>query len=52
MEGQATIGCVKFDKKILLEDGKEITLAYWDTAGAERFRGVVFKTLGASQGMF
>ena len=51
VEGQATIGCEKFDKKILLEDGKEIKLAYWDTAGAERFHEIVFKTLKTSQGI-
>ena len=34
----ATIGTDKFEKKIKLENGKEIKLIIWDTAGVERFR--------------
>ena len=34
----ATILTDKFEKKIKLENGKEIKLIIWDTAGVERFR--------------
>ena len=46
-----TIGCDKLEKKIKLENGKEIKLVVWDTGGNERFRSAAFKTIKAVQGI-
>ena len=40
-----TIGCEKFEKKELLNNGKEVRLIIWDSAGQERFRSVAIKIL-------
>ena len=40
-----TIGFDKFDKKISLENGKEIRLVIYDTGGKERFRSSIIKCL-------
>ena len=47
----ATIGTDKFDKKIKLENGKEIKLSIWDTAGVERFREAMFKAIMSVHGI-
>ena len=47
----ATIGTDKFDTKIKLENGKEIKLKIWDTAGVERFREVIFKAIMSVHGI-
>ena len=50
-EAISTIGFEKFDKKLQVEDGKEIKLVLWDTAGQERFRSAAFKTIRSVQGI-
>ena len=45
----ATIGFEKYEKKYILENGKEINLKIWDTAGQERFRS---QDLQAVRGAF
>ena len=40
-----TIGCEKFEKKELLNNGKEVRLIIWDSAGQERFRSAAIKIL-------
>ena len=40
-----TIGYEKFEKKELLNNGKEVRLIIWDSAGQERFRSVAIKIL-------
>ena len=47
----ATIFTDKFDKKIKLENGKEIRLIIWDTAGVERFRETMFKAIKSVHGI-
>ena len=47
----ATIGTDKFDKKIKLENGKEIRLIIWDTSGVERIREAIFKTIMSVHGI-
>ena len=51
LDGQATIGSDKFEKKIKLENSKEIKLIFWDTPGAERFRSCAFKCIKSVQGI-
>ena len=50
-EAVATIGFEKFEKKILMDDGKEIKLILLDTAGQERFRSAAFKTIRSVHGI-
>ena len=50
-EAISTIGFEKFDKKLQVEDGKEIKLVLWDIAGQERFRSAAFKTIRSVQGI-
>ena len=50
-EGVTTIGSDKFEKKIILNGGKEIKLILWDTAGQERFRSAAFKTIKSVHGI-
>ena len=50
-EAVATIGFEKFEKKILMDDGKEIKLVLLDTAGQERFRSAAFKTIRSVHGI-
>ncbi len=45
----STIG-VKVDKKIVEQDGREITLVLWDIAGAEDDRAVPLHYLGGASG--
>ena len=40
-----TIGCEKFEKKELLNNGKEVRLIIWDSGGQERFRSSIISTL-------
>ena len=40
----------KFEKKYLLDNGKEIKLIIWDTPGYERFRRLVLKPIKSAQG--
>ena len=40
-----TIGYEKFEKKELLNNGKEVRLIIWDSGGQERFRSVAIKIL-------
>ena len=47
----ATIGYDKQETKFILENGKEIKLIIFDTAGQERFRVAAFKALKAVQGI-
>ena len=47
----ATIGADKFEKKIILENGKEIKLVFWDTAGQERFRSADIKCIRSVNGI-
>ena len=46
-----TIGQVKFDKKIEMEDGKELKLIIWDTAGQERFHNIAITACKSAQGV-
>ena len=50
-EAISTIGFEKFEKKLKMDDGKEIKLVLWDTAGQERFRSAAFKTIRSVQGI-
>ena len=45
-----TIGIEKLTTKINLNNGKEMKVILWDTAGAERFRGVSLKNIKYSDG--
>ena len=47
----STIGVDKFEKKHVLENGKEIKLIIWDTPGQERFRPITFKMLKSIRGI-
>ena len=40
-----TIGYEKFEKKELLNNGKEVKLIIWDSGGQERFRSSIISTL-------
>ena len=40
-----TIGYEKFEKKELLNNGKEVRLIIWDSGGQERFRSSIISTL-------
>jgi len=46
-----TIGTDKFEKKIKLENGKEIKLVLWDADGHERFRESIFRALKSVHGI-
>ena len=46
-----TIGSEKFEKKINLDNGKEIKLVFWDGAGQERFRTAVLRTVRNVEGI-
>ena len=45
-----TIGIDKFEKKIELNNGNEIKVILWDTAGSERFRAASLKTISYTDG--
>ena len=47
----STIGQVKFEKKIEMEDGKELKLIIWDTAGQERFHNIAITACKSAQGI-
>ena len=47
----ATIGQVKFEKKIEMEDSKEVKLIIWDTAGQERFHNIAITACKSAQGI-
>ena len=47
----STIGYEEYEKKLQVEDGKEIKLVLWDTAGQERFRSAAFKIIRSVQGI-
>ena len=44
------IGIEKLEDKIKLNNGKEIKLILWDTAGTERFRSITIKNIKFSEG--
>ena len=50
-ESISTIGADKFEKKLKVDDGKEVKLVLWDTAGQERFRSAAFKTIRSVHGI-
>ena len=45
------IGTDKFDKKIILDNGKEIKLILWATNGQERFRSISLQTIKNATGI-
>ena len=45
-----SIGIEKLEDKTKLNNGKEIKLILWDTAGAERFRSITIKNIKFSEG--
>ena len=47
----STVGSNKSETKYKLEDGKEIKLFLFDTAGQERFRSIALKSVKNSQGV-
>ena len=47
----STVGSNKSETKYKLEDGKEIKLFLYDTAGQERFRSIALKSVKNSQGV-
>ena len=47
----STVGSNKSETKYKLEDGKEIKLFLYETAGQERFRSIALKSVKNSQGV-
>ena len=50
-ESISTIGSEKYEKKIQIEDGKQMKIVLWDTAGQKRFRSAGFKAIRSVHGI-
>ena len=47
----STIGSEKYDKKLVLNNNKEMKVVLWDTAGQERFKSIALGALRTAHGI-